>query len=108
MRYCCRFPTKSDFPCLLKLIFYCKAPLFIVAKSFFSSRAELFLSWITEIKDLLSSNSLAFENNPSDKSLMYIKNNDRQSIEPWERLAYLIKLNVFYLSESYIDDLVNY
>ena len=30
-----------------------------------------------------SANSLAFEDNPSDKSLIYIKNNNGPSIEPW-------------------------
>ena len=41
------------------------------------------LSWITEIKDVSSANSLAFEDNPSDKSLIYIKNNNGPSMEPW-------------------------
>ena len=30
-----------------------------------------------------SGNSLAFEDNPSDKSLTYIKSNNGPSIEPW-------------------------
>ena len=31
----------------------------------------------------MSANSLAFEGNPSDKSLIYIKNNNGPSMEPW-------------------------
>ena len=68
MRYCFRFPT--DF-------------LFIFFKSLFSSRAEVLLSWITENKNVSSGNSLAFEGNPSDKSLIYIKNNNGPVMEPW-------------------------
>ena len=60
----------------LKLIFHWNAHLFIFAKSLFSSRAEVLLSWITENKEVSSANSLAFEDNPSDKSLIYIKNNN--------------------------------
>ena len=40
------------------------------------------LSWITENKDVSSANSLAFEDNPPDKSLIYIKNNNGPSMEP--------------------------
>ena len=40
--------------------------IFIFAKLLFSSTAEVLLSWITENKDILSANSLAFEDNPSD------------------------------------------
>ena len=67
----------------LKLIFHWNAHLFIFAKSLFSSRAEVLLSWITENKDVSSANSLAFEGNPSDKSLIYIKNNNGPVMEPW-------------------------
>ena len=67
----------------LKLIFHGKAHLFIFAMSLFSSRAEVLLSWITENKDVLPANSLAFEDNPSDKLLIYIKNNNGPSMEPW-------------------------
>ena len=45
-----------------------------------SYRAEVLLSRITENKDVLSANNLAFEDNP-DKSLIYIKNNNGPSIE---------------------------
>ena len=55
--------------------------LCIFAKSLFNSRPEV-LSWILEDKDVSSGNSLVFEDNPSDK-LLYIKNNNGLSIEPW-------------------------
>ena len=61
--------------------------LFIFSKLLFSSRAEVLLSWITENKDVSSAKSLAFEDNPSDKSLIYIKNNNGPSMEPWGTLA---------------------
>ena len=32
---------------------------------------------------LSSANSLAFEDNPSDKSLIYIKKNNGPSVKPW-------------------------
>ena len=66
-----------------ELIFHWNVNLFIFAKSLFSSRAEVLLSWITENKDVLSAKSLVFEDNPSDKSLIYIKNNNGPSMEPW-------------------------
>ena len=67
----------------LKFIFHWNSHLFVLAKSLFSSRAEVLLSWITENKDVSSAKSLAFEDNPSDKSLIYIKNNNGASMEPW-------------------------
>ena len=33
----------------------------------------MLLSWITENKDVLSANNLAFEDNPFDRLLIYIK-----------------------------------
>ena len=66
----------------LKIIFHWNTYLFIFSKSLFSSKAEVLLSWITENKDVSSTNSLAFEDNPSDKSLIYIKNNNGPSMEP--------------------------
>ena len=67
----------------LKLIFHWNAHLVFFVKSLFSSRVEVLLSWITENKDVLSAKSLVFEDNPSDKSLIYIKNNNGPSMEPW-------------------------
>ena len=69
----------------LKIIFHWNAHLFSFAKSQFSSRAKL--SWITESKDVSSANSLTFKDNPSDKPLIYIKNNNGPSEEPWETSA---------------------
>ena len=54
--------------------------LCIFTKSLFNSRPKV-LSWIIEDKDVLSGNSLVFEDNP-DK-LLYIKNNNGLSIEAW-------------------------
>ena len=62
-----------------------------------------------------SPNNLAFEDSPSDKLLIYIKNNSGPSIEPWETPAlisdqpetYPFNKTVFYFSESHIKDLVN-
>ena len=71
----------------LKLIFHWKAYLYIFAKLLFISRAEVLLSRITENKEIWSANSLVFEDNPSDKSLIFIKNNNELSIEPWETPA---------------------
>ena len=121
MRYCFRFLTGNDFLCLFFRIwveahFPLKCSSIIFAKSLFSSRAEVLLSWITKNKDVSSANSLAFEDNPSDKSLICIKNNNGPSMKPWRTPAltldqsetcHLTKLFVFYFSESHIKDLVN-
>ena len=88
MTYCFRFPTNNAFLCLhfkiwVENLFPLKGLSIIFSKLLFTSRAEILLSWITENKDVLSANSLAFEDNPSDKSLIYIKNNNGPSMEPW-------------------------
>ena len=49
----------------------------------FSSRAEVLLLWITEDKDASSAKSLVFEDNPSDKLLIHIRNNNGPRMEPW-------------------------
>ena len=114
MRYCFRFPTENNFLCLffrsgLKLIFHWNAQLFIFAKSLFRSRAEVLLSWITENKDVSSTKSLAFEDNP-DKSLIHIRNNNGQRMESWGTpaltsdqpgLVHLTKLFVLHFSKSH-------
>ena len=72
----------------LKAICNWKIHLSIFAKSLFSSRAEALLSKITENKGVSSTNSLAFENYPSNKLLIYIKNNNNgPSLEPLITLA---------------------
>ena len=89
MQYCFRFQTENDFLCLFFRIWVethfplKRLSIFIFAKSLFSSTADVLLSWITENKDVSSANSLAFEDNPSDKSLIYIKNSNGPSMEPW-------------------------
>ena len=100
---------------VLKLIFHWKAHLFIFAKSLFSSRAEVLLSWITENKDLSSANSLTFEDNPSDKSSIYIKDNNGPSMElcgtpaltsDQSETCLFNKTIFFYFSKSHRKDLV--
>ena len=44
-------------------------------------------SWITENKGVSSANSLVFKDKSSDKSMIYIKNNNGPSAEPWETPA---------------------
>ena len=84
----------------------------------FSSRAEVLLSWITENKDVLSAKRLVFEDNPSDRSLIYIRNNNGPRMEPWgtpaltshqtsQTLVHLTKFFLFYFSDSHIKDSVN-
>ena len=77
----------TSFACFLgsglKLTFHWNAYLFTFAKSLFSSRAEVLLSWITENKDISSANNLVFEDNVSDKSLIYIRNDNGPSMETW-------------------------
>ena len=90
-QYCFTFQTINDFMRFffesgLKLIFYWKAHLFTFTKSLFSSRVEALLSWIIENK-VPPANSLAFEDNFCDKSLIYIMNSNGQSIKPWETPA---------------------
>ena len=55
--------------------------LLIFAKSLLSSRAQVLLTWITENKDVLSANSLRFEDNSYDESLIDIVNNNRPRIK---------------------------
>ena len=75
MRYFFRFPVKTHF--LLKglSIYLCQVVIQL--------RTDVLLSWITENKGVSSTNSLAFKDNPSDKSLIYINSNNGPSIEPW-------------------------
>ena len=67
----------------VKLIFHWNVYLFIFAKS----PSQVLLSWITENEDESSSNSLGFKDNLSDKSLIYVKNNNGSSMETWETPA---------------------
>ena len=48
----------------LKFIFYWKAQLLILAKSLFSLFADVFMSCVTENKDMPSANSFALEKRP--------------------------------------------
>ena len=84
MRYYFRFPTENDFLWLffrtwVETHFPLKRPSIYLCQVTiqFKSR-EVLLSWITENKDLY---------NPSDKSLIYIKNNNGPSMEPWGKPA---------------------
>ena len=107
MQHCFRFRLKITscawfFGSRLKLIFNWKAHLFIFTKSLFNSKAELLLSWITEKKFQLSANSLTFEGNPSDKLLIYIKNNIiDQVLRPGEHLLYRPVIRLYHLINPY-------
>ena len=79
MQYYFRFSTKSDFLYLLFLKIWVKPHFPLKRPSLFSSRAEVFLSWIKKNKKLSSENSNAFEDDLSDRSLIYIKNNNGSS-----------------------------
>ena len=77
MQYCFRFPTKNFFLCLFFWIWVethfalkrLSNYLYQVAMQF-KSRDIAIMD--TENKDVSSANNLAFENNPSDKSLIGI------------------------------------
>ena len=69
-----RIWVETHFPLKRPSIYLCQVAIQ------FKSRGIVIM--ITENKDALSANSLAFEDNPSDKSLIYIENNNRPSMEP--------------------------
>ena len=82
------FMTKDDFwACLVgsgsKFIFHWKAKLCIISKSLLRLFAKIFLSWITENKDVLFPNNLALVESPSERSFISIKNNNGPRIKPW-------------------------
>ena len=88
MPYCFRSPTKDNFLCLLfwiwvKTDFPLQRSSTYLSKVVIQSRAEVLLSWITENINVSSANSLKSEDNPSDKFLIYIKNNNGPSVGPW-------------------------
>ena len=58
---------------VLKFIFYWKAQLFILFKSWFNLLADKYWSFITEKSDVSSANSLELETKLSGKSVIYIK-----------------------------------
>ena len=87
MRYSFRFPTENNFLCLFFRIwvethFPLKRPSIYLCQVAIQFKSRGIVIMITENKDVLSANSLAFEDNPSDKSLIYIENNNRPSMEP--------------------------
>ena len=67
----------------LKLIFHWKAHCFILERSLLSSKVVITETWITEKREISSAKSLVLEDKPSDKSLIYIKNNNGPRMEPW-------------------------
>ena len=79
MQYYFRFSTKNDFLYLLFLKIWVKPHFPLKRPSLFSSRAEVFLSRIKKNKKLSSENSNSFLDDPSDRSLIYIKNNNGSS-----------------------------
>ena len=76
MRYFFRFPVKTH---ILP-----KGPSIYLYQVVIQLRTDVLLSWITENKGVSSANGLAFKDDPSDKSLIYINDNNGPSIEPWE------------------------
>ena len=68
----------------LKLIFHWEAQLYIISKSLWISFVELWLSWTTENKDVLSGNNLlALVESPSERSFIHIQNNNDPRMKPW-------------------------
>ena len=67
----------------LRFIFHWKTQLSIISKSLLRLFSEVWLSWITENKDVSSANNLAFVESPSERSLILIKNNNGLRMEPW-------------------------
>ena len=72
----------------LKLILQWKAQLTVFCKASFSSLTEVLISWTTENRNVPSANSLHSILRPSDKSLIYIKNNKSPNIDPWGTSAW--------------------
>ena len=56
-----------------KLTFHCSAHILIFTKSFFNSFAVVFALCTTENNEVLSANSLAFDDRPTARSFIYIK-----------------------------------
>ena len=55
------------------LIFHWKAQLLILFNSLFNSRAEVFLSCVTENRNVYSANNFAVEDKLSDKLFIYLE-----------------------------------
>ena len=80
-------PTKYNFLSLfirvwIKFTFHLKAQLPILPKSSLRSLTEVLISVTTENREVSSANSLHSLLRPSDKSLIYIKNNKGPRIDP--------------------------
>ena len=90
-----------SFVCLVKLglktTFYWKAQLLVTVKSLFRIAAFNWMSLSTEKRDLLSAQSLKFEDTPFDESLMQLKNNNTPKIEPWRTPALTFSQDECYL-----------
>ena len=67
----------------LKFIFHWKAHLSISATSFFSSFSDVFISCVTENRDMSSANSLAWKKGPVARSLTKIKHSKRPKMDSW-------------------------
>ena len=81
-------PTKYNFLRLflrvwIYIIFYLKAQIPIFSRSSLRSLPEALISLTTENKEVSSANSLHSILRPSDKSLIYLKNNKCPRIDPW-------------------------
>ena len=54
----------------IKFIFHWKAQLYIISRCFSRLFAEVWLSWITKNKDILSATNLALAERPSERPLI--------------------------------------
>ena len=74
----------------LKLIFHWKAHSLTFFKSSFNSFTEVFTSWKTENNDVSSAKCFALEVKLSDKSFVYVENNNGPRIDPWGAPAWTL------------------
>ena len=82
-----RFLENITWACLLglglKLIFHCIAQSLILLRSLFKLFAKVFTSWTTEKSEVSFANRLTFVIKSSQRSLIWMKNNNGPSINHW-------------------------
>ena len=66
----------------MKVIFHWKVQSLIFFKSFFNSTADAFTSCTIKNREVSLASHLAFDNKPSDKSLIYNKKGRGSTIDP--------------------------
>ena len=67
----------------LKVIFHCIVQSLILLISLFNLFADVITSWTTEKREVSSANSLKFVIKSLERLLIYIKNDNDPSIDPW-------------------------